>query len=158
MKKKGFTLIELMIAIAVFTIFSMYLYQTFFSQVKQSFNFNNNIDIQYNANKALNMITDQIRNYSFTNISVNGTKVLSGGKVIIDLDSTVVGTSNTDIILYYNGASKTLSDSSGNQCSNIDSIKIERGSNDENELMMVTISASQGERKITSSTAVNINK
>lgn len=157
MKKKGFTLIELMIAIAIFTIFSMYLYQVFFSQIRQSFNFNNNIDIQHNTNKALNMLTDEIRNYSFTNItfqSSGGTQVFSNGKIIIDLTSNA---SSPDI--YYNSASKILSDNNGNQCSNIDSVQITQGSsNNENELILITVSASEGNKQITSSTAVNIKK
>ena len=85
MKKRGFTLVELMITLAIFSIFSVYLYQTFFSEIRQSFNFKNNIDIQYNTNKALNMLTDQIRNYS----STNDTKTLtsSDGNNILKLGS-----------------------------------------------------------------------
>lgn len=155
MKKKGFTLIELMIAIAIFTIFSMYLYQVFFSQIRQSFNFNNNIDIQRNANKALNMLTDEIRDYSFSDIKP-GTQVLSNDKVIIDLSGNT--TSNADI--YYNSANKVLSDNNGNQCSNIDSVKISQGASSDNEgdLILITVSASEGTTQIKSFTAVNIKK
>lgn len=160
MKKKGFTLIELMIALTIFTIFSAYLYQTFFSQIKQSLSFSNNIDIQYNANKALNMITDEIRNYSFTNITfqssggTGATQILSNGKVIIDLSSN---SSNPDI--YYNSSTKILSDNSGNQCSNIDSVSLSQGTlSGENELILITVSASEGSTQITTSTAVNIKR
>ncbi|KZL93390.1 PulJ/GspJ family protein [Clostridium magnum] len=160
MKKKGFTLIELMITIAVFSVFSMYLYQVFFSQIRESFSFNNNINVQYNANKALNMLTDEIRNYSFTNLifqgssSIGVTQVSSNGKVLIDLNSS---TSNPDI--YYNSLSKSLSDNNGNQCFNINSIQLVKGtSNDENELILIVVSASKGKTQITSSTAVNIKR
>ncbi|MFL0195453.1 type II secretion system protein J [Clostridium sp. WILCCON 0269] len=162
MKKKGFTLVELMIALAIFTIFSVYLYQTFFSQIRQSFSFNNNIDIQYNVNKALSMITDEIRNYSFTNITIpTETEVMSGNKVIIDLDSNDL-THDID----YNKSSKTLnlndvqSNANIDKCLNIDSVRISQGdsNNNESELILITVSASEGDIQITSSTAVNINR
>lgn len=160
MKRKGFSLTELMIALAIFSIISLFLYQTFFSQIRQSFSFNYNIDIQRNVNRALEMLTDEIRNNSYTNITIEltgtggTTQVKSGGNIIIDLSSSALGNVN------YNSANKTLSDKQSNECTNIDSIQIIQGnvSNNENDLILITVSASEGRTQITSSTAVNIKK
>ncbi|MBV7275757.1 type II secretion system protein J [Clostridium thailandense] len=154
MKKKGFTLVELMIALATFAILSLYLYQTFFSQIKLNFSFNDNIDLQYNINKALNILTDEIRNYSFTDISINGDQISSGGKVIVNLNS---GGLNNDVD--YDRANKilNLNDANGvniSKCTNIDSINMAS----EGEIIVITVSASQGKLKITSSTAVNVKR
>lgn len=158
MKRKGYTLIELMITLAILSILSLFLYQTFFSQIRKSFSFKNNIDIQRNINEAVSMLTDEIRNYSFTNITVmssgGSTQVFSDGRVIIDLSSN---SSAPDI--YYDSANKTLRDKNGNHCFDIDSIQINRGVNSgENELILITVSASHGNEQITTSTAVNIKK
>jgi prepilin-type N-terminal cleavage/methylation domain-containing protein len=165
MKRKGFSLTELMIALAIFSIISLFLYQTFFSQIRQSFNFNYNIDIQRNVNKALEILTDEIRNNSYTDVTFEEsggkvTKVLSKDRItkvvntIIDLNSSGSGNVN------YNNVNKTLSDKYGNESFNIDSILITRGvsGDNENDLILITVSASEGRAQITSSTAVNIEK
>jgi prepilin-type N-terminal cleavage/methylation domain-containing protein len=165
MKRKGFSLTELMIALAVFSIISIFLYQTFFSQIRQAFNFNYNIDIQRNVNKALEMLTDEIRNSSYTDVTFEEsggkvTEVLSKDRItkvvstIIDLNSSGSGNVN------YNSVNKILSDKYGNECFNIDSVVITRGGagNNENDLILITVSASEGRTQITSSTAVNIEK
>jgi prepilin-type N-terminal cleavage/methylation domain-containing protein len=156
MKKKGLTLIELMIALSMFTVISLYIYRTFFTQIRQSADFNNSIDIQYNANRALNMLTDKIR--SSTGVTLSGspvTQVLSNGVVIIDLTSN--GT-NPDI--YFNSGSKQLVDKDGRSCSNINVIKISQGTSvsKEHELIFVTVSAVKGDTEFSSSTAVNIRR
>ncbi|AZV55568.1 type II secretion system protein [Clostridium sp. AWRP] len=171
MKKRGFTLVELMITLAIFSIFSVYLYQTFFSQIRQSFNFKNNIDIQYNANKALNMLTDEIRNYD----SVNDTKILKSsdgdtvlrlgsrdenGKIKVSTVSNASGTNEDEINLIsnassnilYNIKSKVLQDKDENKCSNIDSVDFSY----KDGLIFIRISASEGNIQIKSSTAINV--
>ncbi len=176
MKKRGFTLVELMITLAIFSIFSVYLYQTFFSQIKQSFNFKNNIDIQYNTNKALNMLTDQIRNYDSTDdtktlTSSDGSIVLKlgpkdkNGKIQVSTDSNA-GAFNKDTInlisnatssnsssnIYYDIKSKTLHDNDENKCFNIDSVDFSY----KNGLIFVSVSSSEGNIRIKSSTAINV--
>jgi len=177
MKKRGFTLVELMITLAIFSIFSVYLYQTFFSQIKQSFNFKNNIDIQYNTNKALNMLTDQIRNYSSTNdtktlTSSDGNNILKlgskdkDGKIEVSSVSNA-GAANKDIInlilnptesnvpssnIYYDRKSKTLQDNDENKCFNIDSVDFSY----KNGLIFISVSASEGNIQIKSHTAINV--
>ncbi|AGY76859.1 PilW family protein [Clostridium autoethanogenum] len=171
MKKRGFTLVELMITLAIFSIFSVYLYQTFFSEIKQSFNFKNNIDIQYNANKALNMITDEIRNYD----SVDDTKILksSDGNTVLKLGprdkngkvqvSTVSNAgaangneinliSNASSNILYNIKSKVLQDKDENKCSNIDSVDFSY----KDGLIFISVSASEGNIVLKSHTAINV--
>ncbi|WP_368490367.1 PilW family protein [Clostridium sp. BJN0013] len=176
MKKKGFTLIELMIALSIFVIFSIYLYKTFFSQIKQSFNFNNNIDVQYNVNKALNMLTDEIRSYNCT----NDTKIFkssdSNNSFFVncgngDSEEGNIDTSNSrdtiDLLsnspesgspppsdIQYNRKSKTLylKNDNQNKCFNIDSVFFLY----ENGLITVTVSASRGDVHIERSTAINL--
>ena len=157
MKKKGFTLIEVMIALGIFSIISVYLYQAYFTQLKQSLNFNNNVDIQQSANKALNMLTDEIRNYSGSNTTLtisSGQVKNSASKVIIDLNQNAP---LTDI--NYNPSTKILVDNNGNQCSNITSIMISQGTGDyENELIIISVTSSKGNVQYNTSTAVNFNK
>lgn len=157
MKKKGFTLIEVMIALGIFSIISVYLYQAYFTQLKQSLNFNNNVDIQQSANKALNMLTDEIRNYSGSNttltVSLKQVKN-SASKVIIDLNQNAP---STDI--NYNPSTKIITDKDGNQCSNIASIQINLGTAvSENNLIIISVTASKGNVQYTTSTAVNFDK
>lgn len=179
MKKKGFTLVELMMTLAVFTIFSIYLYQTFFLQIRQSFEFKDNIDIQYDANKALNMIADQIRSCD----SINDTKILraSDGKTIISLgpkdkngqiqvsvskgnflndgDTVELIKNQPELDLplsdvQYNIKEKMLKDDNEDKCYNIDKVDFSY----ENGLVNVTVSASEGKLNIKMSTAVNVQK
>ena len=158
MRKKGFTLIELMIAMSIFAIISVYLYQAYFTQIKQSLNFNNNVDIQQSANKALNMLTDEIRNYSGSNttLTVSSKQVIlnSTSKVIIDLNQDAP---STDI--NFNPSTKILTDKNGDQCQNIYSIQINQGTAvNENELIIISVTASKGNVQYTTSTAVNLKK
>lgn len=61
MKKKGFTLIELMITLALFSLFAGFLYNAYFTQIKENNSFNSKIDLKYNGDKAMNLITDELR-------------------------------------------------------------------------------------------------
>ena len=156
MKKKGFTLLELMIAISIFAIVSGFIYKTFFSQIKQSVGFNNNIDIQYNVNKALNLLSAKLRNSN--NITLSGSptsQVLSGSRVIIDLSSN---SSAPDI--YYDALNRKLIDKDAGTVNNIITIEISQGisANKEIELIFITVSAVEGSTQFTSSTAINIRR
>ncbi|MDP4089594.1 MAG: prepilin-type N-terminal cleavage/methylation domain-containing protein [Bacillota bacterium] len=156
MNKKGFTLIELMIALSIFIIISGYIYKTFFNQIRQSVGFNNNVDLQYNVNKALGLMSDKLRSSGTVTLSGSPVgQVISSGKVVIDLTSN---SSNPDI--YYNASSKQLIDKNGNQCLYISSIVISQGalSNNENELIFITVSGIEANTQFSSSTAVNIKR
>lgn len=159
MKKKGFTLIELSIALGLFTILSVFLFRAFSTQVREASAFNKYVDIQCNVNNALSTLTNEIRNN--TNISLDTTEgspavqVLSNGKAIIDLASD---SSSPDI--YYDSKNKILYDKSGNHYSYINSINIVQGtmSDNENELIKITVTGIEGNVQFTSSTAINIRR
>ncbi|WP_416175898.1 PilW family protein [Clostridium sp.] len=133
MKKKGFTLIELMIAISIFSVFSIFLYNMFSVQVKESFNFKENINTQYNLNKAMTMITASLRENSY--------------KDSFDYESL------DSLGLIYNKNTKTLSDKYGRKSTGIDEVTIKNDSN-EAGVLQVTVS-SYG---FTSDTAINVDK
>lgn len=177
MKKKGFTLIELMITLTIFAIFSVYLYQTFFSQIRQSFSLNNNIDVQYNVNKSLNMLTDNIRSYS----STNGTKILKSsdgsksisinqngeiqvnsindnGNIVNVLSNFPEPSSSPPADIQYDSINKTLyfKNDSQNKCFNIDSVDF--STENKNGIIVITVSVLKGNVHIESSTAVNVKK
>jgi prepilin-type N-terminal cleavage/methylation domain-containing protein len=133
MKKKGFTLIELMIAISIFSVFSIFLYDMFSVQVKESFNFKDNINTQYNLNKAMTMITASLRENSY--------------KDSFDYESL------DSLGLIYNKNTKTLSDKYGRKSTGIDEVTIKNDSN-EAGVLQVTVS-SYG---FTSDTAINVDK
>ncbi|MFA9396693.1 MAG: type II secretion system protein J [Clostridiaceae bacterium] len=132
MKKRGFTLLELMIALGIFMLFSVYMFQAFNLQTRQTFRFNNNIELQYNVNKAMNMITDDLRN----NLSQNLTDVT--------FDST----------------NQTLTDSDGIVCNYIININIVKGdsSDNEDELVNIIVNGKKDDTEYTSTTSININK
>ncbi|WP_163193435.1 PulJ/GspJ family protein [Clostridium thermarum] len=156
MKKKGLTLIELMIALSMFSIISLFMYRTFFTQIRQAAEYNHNIDLLYNANKALNMLTDKIRSSSGITLSGNPVaQVLSNGVVVIDLTSN---TTSPDI--YFNSGKKELVNADGRTCSYIDSVVISQGTSPdkEDELIYITVSAVKGNSEFSSSTAVNIRR
>lgn len=169
MKRKGFTLVELMITLAIFTIFSFYLYQTFFYQIRQSFGFNSNIDAQTDANKVLNSITDVIRNNNIQKPDELGTQILDNN--------------TTDSIIDYNKNSKVLSlnykDSEGKDVHTIyNNIEVEitavqyikdndgndkwedEGNYDEGKdlMLLIKISIHNGDINITRKTAINITR
>lgn len=59
--KKGFTLIELMIALAIFSIFALFIYNSYYNQIKVSTTFNKSIDLEYNTSKVMKKVVDKIR-------------------------------------------------------------------------------------------------
>ena len=133
MKKRGFTLIELMIVIAIFSVFSIFLYNMFSAQVRESFSFKNNIDTKYNLDKAMTMITGSLRENSY--------------KDSFDYESL------DSLGLKYDKNTKTLSDKYGRKSVGIDKVTIENDSN-EDGVLQVTVSSSG----FTSDTAINVDK
>lgn len=59
--KKGFTLIELMIALAIFSIFALFIYNSYYNQIKVSTASNKSIDLEYNTSKVMKKVVDKIR-------------------------------------------------------------------------------------------------
>lgn len=163
MKKQGFTLIELMITLALFSLFVGFLYNAYFTQIKENSSFNTRIDLKHNGDKAMNLITNELRN----NVNFN---------FIIGLDGNINGITTTDGDMLINLTSSiepsnltltsnnTLIDNSNLNpvilCKRITSIKMKFGSVAENEedLIIITIDLQWRNDRYTVTTAVNINK
>ena len=65
MEKKGFTLIEIMITLAIFSMFVGFLYNAYFTQIKENNSFNSKLDLKYNGDKAMNLIIDELRSANY---------------------------------------------------------------------------------------------
>jgi prepilin-type N-terminal cleavage/methylation domain-containing protein len=163
MKKKGFTLIEMMMALSIFSLFVGFLYNAYFTQIKENNSFNTRLDLKYNGNKAMNLITNELR----SNINVNFTSGSNGnvnqitttdGNMLIDL---IGGTELSNLTFT---SQNTLVDNSNSNpvvlCKGITSIKMEFGSaaKNEGELIIITIDLQLKNDRYTVTTAVNINK
>lgn len=59
--KRGFTLIELMIALAVFSVFGGFVYKTYYDEIRISNEFNKTIDLEYNTSKVMKKVANKIR-------------------------------------------------------------------------------------------------
>ena len=158
MKKKAFTLIELMIALALFSLFVGFLYNAYFTQIKENHSFNTRIDLKYNGDRAMNLITSELRNNIILPGTGNITQVISQGKILIDLTG-----SSSPSQLQLTSQNTLIDNSNLNPvvlCTGITSIKMEFGSTSKNEgdLIFITIDLQLRDDRYTVTTAVNISK
>ena len=111
MKKKGYTLIELIIAFSIFVIFSGFMYKVYFEQIRSLKSIGSKSQIQYNANTAMDLISRQIRN----NVNITGnaqgicTQLTIPGTVLIDVSGNGINSN-----LYFDSITSTLRDRGGN--------------------------------------------
>ena len=158
MKKKGFTLIEMMIALAIFSLFVGFLYNAYFSQIKENNSFNNRLDLKYNGDKAMGLITDELRSNVITPSTGAFTQIISNGNVLIDLTGSV---STSDLQLT---SQNTLVDKSSSNpvilCKGITSIKMQFGdvAQNEGDLIIITINLQIKNDQYTVTSAVNISR
>lgn len=163
MKKQGFTLIEIMITLAVFSLFVGFLYNAYFTQIKENNSFNTRIDLKHNGDKAMNLITNELRNNANFTFIIGGEGAINqittlDGNLIIDLISSM---EPSNLTLTSNN---TLIDNSNLNpvilCKGITSIKMEFGSvaKNEEDLIIITIDLQLRNDQYTVTTAVNINK
>lgn len=82
MKKKGFTLIEIMITLAIFSLFVGFLYNAYFSQIRENNSFNSRLDLKYNGDKAMNFIANELRNNAIPLTPESITKIKSSTVVL----------------------------------------------------------------------------
>lgn len=171
-KKKGFTLIEMMIALAIFSLFVGFLYNAYFSQIKENNSFNNKLDLKYNGDKAINLIINELRSnvnrsepentikfiYAYeAGSTININKITSSSDMglinLIDL----TGAAGSHLSLIH----EELKDINAVvQCTGITSINIQKGNPSENEedLLIITINLQLKNDQYTVTSAVNINK
>lgn len=123
MRKKGFTLVELMMALGIFMTFSIFMYRFFADEQKSLIAKNLQLDMYYNGAAALNYMESMVRknphlDYDDTDdiFYEDATEV----KAVFD----PMG-SGTNAELYVDKASRALKDSDNNTlCSYIDSINL----------------------------------
>lgn len=167
MKKKGFNLVELMIAVSIFTIFTLFMYRFFFDEQKFFMTLHRQIDLQYNANTALEYLGGAVRNN--VKLAFREDTVYEGSKYriwytdntrsTVLFDMTGSGSSGE---MKLNSGDKTLKDSQDNTlCRNIDTVEIgfDTASNDIINIT-VKLSSGSGSRKVdyTAKTSINIKK
>lgn len=122
MKNKGFTLVELMLTVSVFSIFTFFMYRTFFDEQKFFVSLHRQIDLQYNANTALEYICGALRNNVGLFFDVNNDKIVYSDdkNVLMDFSGTI---KNGEINLYLED--KTLKDKVRNTlCRNVESVEV----------------------------------
>ena len=158
MKKKGFTLIEIMITLAIFSLFVGFLYNAYFTQIRENNSFNSRLDLKYNGDKAMDLITKELRSIVIPVSTGRIFKVKSGADVLIDL------TLSTDPAKLKLTSQNTLIDNSGSNqvvlCQGITRIIMEFGDaiKNEEELIIITIDLQSKNDSYTVRTAVNISK
>lgn len=163
MKRQGFTLIELMITLALFSLFVGFLYNAYFTQIKENNSFNTRIDLKHNGDKAMNLITNELRNNVDFNFIAGGNGDINqitktNGDILINLTSSI---EPSNLALTSNN---TLIDNSNLNpvvlCKGITSIKMNAGSiaKNEEDLIIITIDLQLRNDRYTVTTAVNINK
>ena len=161
MKKKGFTLIEMMMTLAIFSIFAVFLYQAYFSQIKENNSFNTRLDLKYNGDKAMNLITEELRSgtgfKTIKDSDGNISKITSGDDtMLIDLKGDSM---SSHLTLKADGNSASLIDSNSVVlCKGINSINIQSGNLAQNEgdLLIITITLQFKNNQYTVTSAVNI--
>lgn len=161
MNKKGFTLIELMITLALFSLFVGFLYNAYFTQIRENNSFNTKLDLKYNGDKAMSLITEELRSnvdfkfISGSNGNINQITTIDD-HMLIDLDG---GAKPSNLSLT---SQNTLVDNSNSipvvLCSGITSITMKPGVGNESDLMIIKIDLQLKDDSYTVTTAVNINK
>jgi len=80
---KGYTFLELMIALSIFSILILVIYGTFFTEIKKHDDRTSKINMNIEANRAMETITDVINEEA--DISVANQKTINGsGTILID--------------------------------------------------------------------------
>jgi prepilin-type N-terminal cleavage/methylation domain-containing protein len=153
MKKKGFTLIELMIAVAIFSIFIIYVYNSFSREQKFFIFTQRAIDLQYDRNTALSYLSEALRNNANMEFSPQNDKIIFSDtahtKELINLTGN---STNGDI--NFSSARKSLIDSAGNTlCSNIEEVTL-APDNVNKEIITIKVRQSSGSAQ----TTVNLRK
>lgn len=149
-KKNGFTLLELMISLSIFSIFSLFVYKTYFDQIKSYNNLKYKIEASKNAELILSKLTLLIRNSIIVDssnlnnlyflkdsnnninklIAQNVTLSENGESVTKDLNILSISANSNDAYLNLDTISNTLKYKNGLiLCENVKSIVIEHSEN-----------------------------
>jgi prepilin-type N-terminal cleavage/methylation domain-containing protein len=105
-KNHGFTFIELMIAMAIFSILALVIYSTFFSEIKKYENRSIHIAMITDANRGMNALSDSISNAQGISIR-EGTQIDANGVNLIDMKDD--GINNGSLLNLESGKLMTVS-------------------------------------------------
>lgn len=148
MKNKGFTLIELMIALSVFTLIIGYMYKVYFDELESLNSISGKSQNQYDGSIAMNHIIEVIR--SGSNVSLAESTVIDGnGTILIDIS----GTPNSSAELYFDKNESSLKDKNGSTISKgIQSISIVQSG----DVLDITLNLLANKESHTLKTSVNV--
>lgn len=164
MMKKGFTLLELMITLAIFSIFSGYLYKIYFNQIKLFSSINNRNDFQYEAKTGEYYISREIRNNinDITYDSINKLiKKTSSGTILVNASGDVSNSVNMGNINFDATNHTFLSKSGDILCRYVNSISITHGNTNNGynaDILLIDIQFSNGKDNYSISTGINTTK
>lgn len=149
--KKGFTLIELMIALAIFSIFALFIYNSYYNQIKVSTASNNSIDLEYNTSKVMQRVVDKIREEN---------KVIALTKEDDDLRKVVKFMHNNKVLVEVSNKYDISVKISNASVKSIDEFGVE---DQENEFKLIYINVSgtlkeDDTNKVKLSSTINIGK
>jgi len=163
MKKRGFTLVELMIALSIFAILIGSVYKVYFSEMKELRQITDKNNLQYNAKSCIEYITKELRNkYDYSQgitLEGNGTLIKSyitvnnveTSTVLVDVSGSSKGLVNL------NKTTKKLTDNKGRTlCNGVNNILLSKDSS--GNLIIVTIDLQSGNESYSVTTGVNISK
>ena len=163
MKKRGFTLVELMIALSIFAILIGSVYKAFFSEMKELRQMTDKNNLQYNAKSCIEYITRELRSkkdYSQgIELEQNGALITSyitknkieTGTVLVDVSGNKRGLVNL------NKATKKLVDKSGRiLCNGVNNISLSKDSS--GNVILITIELQSGNENYSVTTGINISK
>jgi len=162
MRKKGFTLMELMLAVSIFSIFTIFMIKFFFDEYESYVRLQNQLDLQYSANTAVDYIVQCIRNNPDITFLDEDYQVFisrTAGRKLMDISGSGGA---YDAELYYDAQDKALKSKQGHViCENIEEIILEPDSSDDSVInVKVSLSAGEGDKRARYDvfTSVNILK
>jgi len=163
MKKKGFTLVELMIALSIFAILMGSVYKAYFSELKELRQIADKNNLQYNAKSCIEYITRELRNkkdYSQgVTLEGNGTLIKSyitvnnveTSTILVDVSGSSKGLVNL------NKATKKLTDDKGRiLCNGVNNISLSKDAS--GNMIIITIDLQSGNESYSITTGINLSK
>jgi prepilin-type N-terminal cleavage/methylation domain-containing protein len=100
MKKKGFTLMELMVALGILTLVMTYLYRTYFTQLEYFYSTNNKTQLVFESRTALKQLVKEFRTNDYLTLCTESNVVGSGTVINLirrDANGAITDNSNFDI-------------------------------------------------------------
>lgn len=128
----GYTFLELMIALAIFSILMLVIYGTFFTEIQKHDDRTSKINMNIDANRAMENITDIIDEE--TMIVVSNQQTISGNGLVL-IDTLDDGNNNGSLL---NVDDRKLVDDIGRVlCDNVESITFIMGPNNTESIAVV---------------------